>query len=612
MNRLVFDLETDNLYPGVTRIHCLSIRSTSAPTDETLYADQPGYQPLEAGLSRLASADVLIGHNIVQFDLPVIRKLYPEWTYTGEVRDTLLASRLVFTDIRGPDFDLFHKKKLPGALIGSHSLKAWGYRLGVLKGEYGEQDDAWEQFTPEMAEYCSRDTLVTLTLYRRIARAGISLPALQIEQELAEYLFQQELNGWPFDVEKARALQAKLAAKREELGEILRKQFGTWTVNLGMFTPKINNKKLGYIKGVPCQKIKVVTFNPRSTDHIADRLQKLYGWKPTAFAEKTGKPMVTANVLKGLQYPGIEHIKELLLVNKRLGQLAEGTQAWLKTVKDTGLIHHRCNQLGAVTHRMTHSYPNVAQVPRVGSPYGEECRELFTVPPGWTQVGCDLSGIELRCLAHYMAKYDNGAYTKLVTESDPHAATRDALELEPTKENRDKAKTAMYCLIYGGGDEKFGSIIMPGAGSRKQKQAGQKYRALLMKNMPALGYLTRDVAGAAKRGYLTILDGRRVSVRHEHAAFNTLLQSTAAVIARYWVVDWSKAMTVRFGPPSWQGQWVGLGIIHDEIESAARIADPEQVGKMCADAAAAQAARFDFRCPIAAEYKIGLNWRDVH
>lgn len=610
-NRLVFDLETDNLYTDVTRIHCLSIRSTGT-SDETLYADQPGYPSLEAGLSRLASADVLIGHNIVQFDLPVIRKLYPSWTYTGEVRDTLLAARLVFTDIKGPDFDLFHKKKLPGGLIGSHKLEAWGYRLGILKGDYGKQEGAWEQFTPELGTYCLQDTAVTLALYRHLAKHGISIQALQVEQELAEYLFHQEQNGWPFDVEKAQALQAKLAARREELGETLRKQFGSWTVNLGPFTPKVNNKTLGYVKGVPCNKIKQVTFNPRSTDHIANRLQVLYGWKPTVFAPATGKPVVDGNVLKGLNYPGIEAIKELLLVNKRLGQLAEGKQAWLKTVKESGRIHHRCNQLGTITHRASHSYPNLGQVPRVGSPYGEECRELFRVPSGWVQVGCDMSGIELRVLAHYLAKYDGGAYAKVLLEADIHDANREALGLDAGKDNRSLAKTFCYGLLYGAGDEKLGTIMGATGSEVNKKKVGSKYRAVLFKNLPALKYLSEAVSKASARGYLTILDGRRVAVRHKHAALNTLLQSTAAVLSKYWLADYATQMAHTFGPQGWDGNWSALAWVHDEEQTATKPDIAEAAGKQAVASIEQLTGRFSLRCPVTGEYKIGLNWRETH
>jgi DNA polymerase-1 len=345
-------------------------------------------------------------------------------------------------------------------LVGSHSLKAWGYRLGVLKGNYGDRQDAWERWTPEMQRYCENDTLVTKVLYQRCQQAigdQNAQFASDIEHELAWYLAQQERNGAPFNMEAAVALQAKLSAKREVIGKELREQFGSWLARNGKpVTPKRDNKKKGVFVGAPYTKLKVVEFNPGSRDHFSKILQERFGWEPQDFTDG-GKPKMDDAALESLEHiPAAAKVVEYLLIDKRLGQLAEGKQAWLKKATNTGPegglltgmyhIHGSINQNGAITHRATHSNPNLGQVPKVGSPYGVESRSLFVVPPGWKLLGSDASGLELRCLAHYMAKWDEGAYGRTILEgrnedgTDIHSVNMRALGLSG-KEGRNKAKT---------------------------------------------------------------------------------------------------------------------------------------------------------------------------
>jgi hypothetical protein len=257
--------------------------------------------------------------------------------------------------------------------------------------------------------------------------------AIKLEHEIQWLMAKQVRNGFPFNEGKAAVLYSTLSQRRADLERELKDFFGSWEVKLTDFIPKRDNKARGYKAGVPVPRSKIVEFNPSSRDHIADRLQNLYGWKPEKFTDG-GKPMVDEVVLSGLAYPPCKLLTEYLLVAKRIAQLAEGAQAWLKLVKK-GRIHGSINPNGAVTGRATHAYPNIAQVPSSSSPYGHECRELFEIPEGWSAlVGADASGLELRCLAHFMAKWDGGAYGDVLLNGDIHTENQKAAGL-PTRNN---------------------------------------------------------------------------------------------------------------------------------------------------------------------------------
>lgn len=548
-------------------------------------------------------------------------------------------ARFLWAHVEEGDWARFRVGKMKREHIGMHSLEAWGYRLGVLKGDYGKREDAWAEWSVEMQRYCENDTLVTKALFLRcdkeVETQGAQYPS-ELEHELAWYLAQMERNGVPFDMEKALTLQATLAARREELRKELVAEFGWWYAPNGVVTPKRPNRNKGTYAGCPYTKLKVVEFNPSSRDHIAQRLQKLYGWEPVEFTDG-GKPKVDETTLEGLAHiPAAKKIIEYLCVQKLLGQLAEGDakKAWLSVATNasreggaiTGCyhIHGSVNQNGAVTHRATHSYPNLAQVPKVMSDkdgnwiygyegrWGAECRELFYVPEGWVMLGADASGLELRCLAHYMARYDDGAYGRLILEGDVHSANRDALGLEG-KEGRDKSKTFIYAWLYGAGNWKIGHILDPLLPNEEKELLGKRKKAQFLKNTPALGHLSEAVkAKVLNPKYLLMPDGRRSWVRHQHAALNTLLQGAGAIICKAWIVEFSRRMTDRFGPQGWGGKWAALLWIHDEIEVAVRPEIAEEARQIAVDSIRYITQHFSWRIPLDGDARLGRTWADVH
>ena len=426
-HRCIFDLETDGLLDTVTKVHSLVILTLE--TGELLSCHTP--EELAHGIKVLSKAGTLIGHNILSFDIPVLEKLY-NFTYpSSAVIDTLICSRLVYPDLKNSDFAAQrHNKRginpLPPKLIGSHSLEAWGYRLGVYKDTFGKTTD-WKEWSEEMQAYCEQDVRVTERLYEVLNQTGCSPISLELEHAFRDIINKQEAFGFPFNRGAAVELYGRLSERRIQLKDGLQKIFPA--VDKGeLFTPKRDNRTRGYKAGVPVWKPKLTDFNPSSRQHIAERLMEKYGWQPDELTDE-GKPKLDEEVLASLTFPECEALSEYLLLDKRLGQLADGAQAWLRSIGPDGRIHGQVNTNGAVTGRCTHHHPNIAQVPAVGAPYGAECRALFTPPEGYAQLGCDASGLELRCLAHYMARYDGGAYKDVILTGDIHTANQKAAGL---------------------------------------------------------------------------------------------------------------------------------------------------------------------------------------
>ena len=566
---LIFDLEADNLLDDATVTWCIVARD--ADTDE-VYTFDPNN--IKDGLALLSQATTLIGHNIIDYDLRLLKKLY-DYEYSGNIIDTLVYSRTIWPDVKEIDFKLNKKGTFPNNMIGSHSLKAWGYRLGELKGDFNSGSESFATYTSEMLDYCIQDTQVTAKLYRKIMEKNFSQEALDLETDIHTFLLQQQEHGFPFDVKAAQSLYSTLSKRRSEIENQLQETFEPTIVELKT-------------------KTKIIPFNPASRQQIADRLMKR-GWKPEAFTD-SGEPKVDETVLSSIDMPEAKMLSEYLLLNKRIGQLSTGKQAWLKMEKD-GKLHGRVNHMGAVTSRCTHSNPNLAQVPSVSAPYGKECRELFISPAGYSLLGADASGLELRCLAHYMAAFDNGSYADVVLNGDIHTANQKAAGLE----SRNQAKTFIYGFLYGSGDEKTGKII--GKGAKEGRAIKKKFLAKL----PALKYLKDAVAKAADtRGFVKGLDGRIIPIRHSHAALNTLLQSAGAIICKTWYVFIARAIKEA----NLDAQIVAF--IHDEVQVLVKEGQEDEAGRLIQRCMREVEQHFSFRCQLDSDYKYGRNWSDTH
>lgn len=596
---LIFDIETDGLLNTTQKLHCIAIYDTERDTLKS-YSNNT----LRDGLLALSEANELIGHNIVKFDLPALQKIYPEFDTKQECKifDTLLVSKLVYPDIGELDDRNIRKGKFPKNLRGRYSLKAWGYRLGKLKGEYCEQDGAWKQWSQEMEEYCKQDVLVTKKLYELLKTKYLSEKSLEIEHKFAKIIGQQEQRGVCFDKENAVELAANLVEEKAELERKLKLAFPN-EIREETFIPKVNNRNKGYIKGQPFIKRYEIEFNPSSRQMLAKGLIKKYGWKPTK-ESPTGLPVIDEEVIESLTYPEAPLLQRYFLVTKTLGQLADGKNAWLKLEKN-GVIYGGVDTIGAVTGRCTHNSPNLAQVPSGHSVFGKECRGLFKARKGYKLIGCDASGLELRCLAHYM---NDGEYTHEILNGDIHTKNQLAAGL-PT---RDNAKTFIYGFLYGAGDAKIGSITGKGA------KEGKKIKTKFLEALPNLRRLSEGVKSKIRtRGFLKGLDGRKLKVREQYKGLNVLLQSAGAIAMK-------KALCILYDDCVAKG-WINdrwclsndnlvyfVLNIHDEYQAEVKPELVDEYKVMAVNAIRKAGEYFGFRCPLDGEAKEGLNWYETH
>ena len=606
MASYIFDLESDGFLEECTKIHCLVLKDID---NGKVYS----YGPTEIaeGLDRLHEAELIVGHNCIKFDLPVIDKLHCFIFPQDKVQDTLVMARLIFSNIKEEDY----ARQTPKEAVGSHSLKAWGIRLGEKKQDYQGGFSKWSR---EMQDYCEQDVEVGWKLYWNLANRNYSEKALALEHKVAWLCAAMERNGFPFDMERATELYASLSHKREALKRDLQNIFPPWEEVDKVFIPKADNKRYGYRKGVPVTKMKTLTFNPASGLHIHKCLERKYGWKPRPDQMlASGRAKMDVETLSSLHFPEAKRLAEFFKLNKLIGMLAEGDQAWLKKVGADSRIHAAYNTNGAVTGRATHAYPNIAQVPKVRKDrdkqilkglegaYGFECRSLFGVQSihnqDWRQLGSDMSGLELRCLAHFMAYYDEGEYVKAVTEGDVHAVNMQATGLD-----RDTTKTFVYALLYGAQNPRIADIL----GSTVYK--AKKLREAFFEKTPALAALKGKVDLAVPRGFLKGLDGREVYIRSAHSALNTLLQSAGALLCKTWITLVEERLQELGFKHGWDGEYVFLAWIHDEIQLAVRPSQAELIGDIIVEMAAEAGRVYNFKCPLTAEYHTGLNWAETH
>ena len=577
MENIILDIETDGLLDTVTKVHCIVMKSQHFGVEVAISKEQ-----IEKALVVL-KANHIVGHNVLGFDLEVLRRLYGLVIPVEQVTDTLILSRLIHSDLRSEDSAV---KILEPKFWGSHSLAAWGYRLNHNKGTFGKNSD-FKEFSQEMVDYCINDVELTHILWKNLRLHLPSENSIRLEHNIAEICNQQEKNGFAFNEEKAVELYHKLAARREELGEKLRNVFGSWLINEGLRRNELYSK------------VKIIEFNPNSRQHIAKRLKELRGWKPRDFTP-SGEAKVDESILKKLEYPEAKLMSEYLMLNKRIGQLAEGDQAWLKLVKH-GRLHGRVNTMGASTSRASHSNPNLAQVPNTNAPYGKDCRSLFVPNRGQKLLGIDVSGLELRCLSHYLANYDDGVYGKKLLEEDIHTVNQEAAGLA----TRDQAKTFIYGFLYGAGDQKIGEIV--GKGQKEGKILKKKF----LSQLPALKQLRTKVQKKAEaQGSIIGLDGRRVPVRSKHAALNTLLQSAGAIICKQWVVEMHSLLDQKGFK---RGEdYSQVAFVHDEVQLTVKENYAEEIGKLCVEAITTTGIGLGLRIPLSGEYSIGATWAETH
>jgi len=408
-----------------------------------------------------------------------------------------------------------------------------------------------------------------------------------LEHKVAQILTEQEQYGWYFDERAARQLESSLRTEYEDTTKVLRDRHPF--VEGPEFTPKRANKTKGYVAGATFTKLK--ELNPTSRDHISWTLQTHYGWTPSLLTN-SGKAVIDETVLKEIGTDIALSFLKLLDLTKKLGMISEGVNAWQKLVTKSSRVHHHCS-VATSTFRCAHRKPNLSQTPS-----DERFRQLFTASPNKILVGSDLSGIELRMLAHYLARYDKGRYTKILLTGDIHATNAEKIGI-----TRSQVKTVTYAFLYGAGDTKIGHSYDKQLSEDKAKKKGREIRKAYVAAIPGLKELLAAVHKASERGFIHGLDNRRILVDSGHKSLNYLLQGSAAILAKKWMV-----LTYENLPKTARQ----LAFVHDELQYECEKEDLEDL-KFLLELTAVQAGEFyTLRCPIAAESKSGMNWAETH
>tara|TARA_Y100001934_G_scaffold274329_1_gene366360 strand:+ start:9569 stop:11200 length:1632 start_codon:yes stop_codon:yes gene_type:complete len=542
--KAVVDIETDAI--NAKKIHCIVAQHYETGEIRKWIGDE-----CKEFAEWSKKIDQFIMHNGISFDAPLLNKFTGSSITPLQVRDTLLESQL-FNPVRE----------------GGHSLESWGERLGFAKLDFHD----FSEFSPLMLEYCQRDVELTRKLAHNLEqeKKKFSNQCYDLERDVRIIVDRQQNNGFAFDLMKAQLLLAKLEDEQHELERNAEEEFEPTIVELKT-------------------KTKEIPFNIASRKQIADRLIQR-GWEPDKLTDK-GNVIVNEDVLSKIDMPEAQMFSRYFLLQKRTGLL----KAWIKECGEDMRVRGRVLTLKTITGRMAHHSPNMAQVPAVYSPYGQECRELWTIsnPDTHQLVGTDASGLELRCLAHYMKNAD---FTNEVLTGDVHTANQRAAGLS----NRDQAKTFIYAFLYGAGPAKIGKIVGGGPGK------GQKLISKFLANMPALRTLRSNIQEAAQQGSIPGLDGRRLMIRSEHAALNTLLQGAGAIVCKQWLVEIDK----RVRKSGLDAKLVAS--VHDEYQFEVARPDINRFTKITKEAMYQTQKVFNFRCDLDSDYKVGNNWAETH
>jgi len=592
MLEVSMDIETDSIKNNiVTKIHCLVCTDLNSDDEYSFVfpEDTNKFKEFSTGVTKW------VMHNGIAFDLVWVQKFLGVSISLKDVEDTMILSKM-----HNPYRE------------GGHSLASWGERLRFPKSDFTDYDN----YSEEMLEYCKQDTRVTKKLYNKLrpSMSNWSDRSIMLEYQVRSIVTQQEFNGYPVKRKEAYILQATLEDRMATVEVEVRKVFRPLPINLGLKEVKYKDdgsmylnsyKRLGshgkYVAG-NYSFIDWPEFNLGSRPQISRHLMH-YGWKPKEFTP-TGQPIVDEAHLEGVDIPEAQLICEYLMLQKRLAEVYK----WIKFSEFDGKVHGQVDTCRAVSNRMGHMEPNLAQVPSVrkgidNKPlrgtkggWGVECRELFTVsdPERYVQLGTDASGLEMRCLAHYINDPD---FTDELMNGDIHTKNMNDAGLH----NRDQAKTFIYAMIYGAGGGKIGEIIN---GSVKD---GKKLIETYMNNNPKLKALKKAVeTKATKTGFIPALDGRILRVRTPHASLNLLLQGCGAIICKQWLVEITKLYRKR------RIDATLLASVHDEYQWEVLKDHADEFGELCSEAIKLAQVSLNVRCPLDADYKVGTNWAECH
>lgn len=621
--QVVIDIETNKLHDADTLwcIVCKELESGSVHT----WDYRTGYDEFKSFCNNVTE---FIGHNLIAFDIPELKRLLSVSFEGKKITDTLILSRL-----------------LKFSIDGGHSLEAWGTRLGKKKEGL---DLDFSIFSEEMIDRCKSDVEITALLYallkKKILDDSNFRSAVEVEHEIATICKQMQDDGFKFNQSAAIALRDGLTKEIELIDHELETAFPPKIKPIREVTPKLTKhgtiSRVGIPKdwddltivsdGSPFTLVEYVPFNPGSPTQIIERLNQA-GWSPVdktsghLEAEKS-KDKAKLTKFRSIGWkvnetnlatvpdsapPAAQYLVKRLLISGRWRTLNE----WLEHYNPTdGRVHATFTGTGTWTGRMSHKAPNLGNVAAPKSikykgegmgelavALGTRMRALWESTPGWLLVGTDAVGIQLRIFAHYI---NDPQFTHAVTQGsskngdDPH--TLNALILGV---DRDTAKTFIYAFLLGAGDTKIGDII---GGSKRD---GKEAKRLFTEAYPGLAKLRKEIIPRdASRGYFKSFDGRIVCCDSEHLMMAGYLQTGEACIMKHANVLWRKELDER-GVTYRQ-----VNFVHDEwqTEVDGDRSTAELVASIQQRSIRTVGERFNLKCPMDGDSRIGMNWYETH
>lgn len=628
MKVVVGDIEADGLLDSATRVWCGVFKDLS--TEEV---SKFGPSEVENMLSFLDSVDVLIMHNGIGYDWPLLKKLYG-YEFKGRKVDTLIMSRLL-NPKRTVPFNCPNKK------VGPHSVEAWGWRLGRGKPEHND----WSKFSPEMLHRCSEDVEIQCLIYRELIKEASGKNwknAFLLSFRLFEILQKQEEYGWLVDKKYMEKCISTLNRWIDKIDKALYEYLPTIV--------KIEELKVGgeykYIKkpflksgaynssvlrwymdnSIDSDSVLVVGPFSRITFRKVDLDKSLEvktfllneGWEPIEWnyndeGEKTSPKLNKEDPFEGI----VSGVGRLVAKRVQCRQRRGIIEGLMDNIRPDGRISSVINSLAA-TGRATHR--NIVNIPGASSFFGKQMRKIFSCRKGWKLVGTDSDACQIRMLAGRMNDPD---YTETVVNGDKsngtdiHSVNQRAAKLP----DRDSAKTFFYGFLFGAGDAKIGKIV---GGTASE---GKRLKEQFLAGLPALGALldrlTKEWRANAKQrynqrfnrveyhnGWITGLDGRPILVDSEHQILVYLLQSDEAIMMSAAYCWFEKQMEKR--GYEWEKDYGIVCWYHDEFTVECREEIVDEVSKLAEESISWAGRFYNIPCPHIGQAKVGNNWYDIH
>jgi DNA polymerase-1 len=605
----VIDIETDSLDATVIWVLCyrnlLTGEVGECTTDESIIA-----------FFENTRGAYYVGHNIIKFDGPTIKRLLGPHLGPSNCIDTLVLSTLYSPSIEG-----------------GHSLDAWGERVGEPKTHFND----WSGLTKEMIEYCHQDVLVTAKVFVRLIRTleqiGFTEQSIWIQHHITEAIRRQQENGFYFNQPAAVALYSELRHLERKLENEVRDVFpstrcfvrerrmlrkdGQPTAIFLKDQERYHcdiNRQLGIYRAY-----EDVEFNLGSPKQRIDKLLSL-GWRPRTFTEKGNpKPFDKGNLSPCLQEfleqnptPEVELIARWMAYNGR----ANMVNTWLDNYNDdTHCIHGKL--FVADTLRFRHQAPNTANIPAVrvakdGSVlrgqeglYTYEARDVWCARPGRVLVGTDAAGLELRMLAHYLNRPD---FTEQVVNGDPHQYNADLAGV-----TRPQAKTLIYAILYGAGGVKIAKTLGLRVDVRRNRDGdiyevsseGEEMKQMFLERLGA-DKLVEEAKNEQRNGRVTLCDGSKVVCPSPHAALNYKLQGGGARVMALGCVLLER--TIRAN----RIDSLKVGDIHDEWQYDVNPDHAEDHAREAVQAIRDSGKYLRLNVPLDGESKVGKTWAETH